>query len=72
MDESRCGSIDKIPFLEVYKIPVDTNTGEMEIFHPIVYAENLTDTYTPRWQEYMCVPYKEGFIDAMGDNIYTI
>ena len=38
-DGSICVSIDKITFLEVDKIIVDTNTGELEIFHSYSYFD---------------------------------
>ena len=44
----------------------------MDNLYPVSYAAKPTDPNTPRLHEAMRGPYREGFIDLMGDYIYAL
>ena len=62
-------SVDKRTFQEVQRLLFDTNTGELEIFHPVRYAANLNYPDTPWLHETMLIPYIEVFIDIVDNYI---
>ena len=65
-------SVGKITFQEVQKIFIDTNTGNVDGFHPVAYAANKTKSDTPTLHKAMRGTYIEGFIYDMKYDIEAI
>ena len=61
--------IDKRTSQTLEKLLIDTNTGNMDKFHPVTYVANINDPDNPRLHEAMNGLYREGFIDIMDDKI---
>ena len=65
-------SVGRITFQEVYKILIDTNTVNVDFFHPVAYAANRMISDTPILHKVLHGTYREQFIDATKDNIDTL
>ena len=62
-------AVDTRTLQEVDNPLVHTNTVDLDKFHSFSYASNPTDPDAPTLCEAMYVPYREGFVYAMDDDI---